>query len=324
MIKLSPHEVRILYDACRKWFTIVSIIVAPVLFIINAPFGRFALNGKSILLLDGRKSWIAMEIVSPLMFILSFLKSPLSRGEPVSLEPSLAQYILAAAYLFHYSNRAIISPLRTPSRSQSHIIVPIAGVLFNVLNGSLIGSYLSSPAAFAYLSHVRPSFYVGLSLWAIGFAGNIIHDEILLNIRRKAKTKPDGKATGTSNRFTETKKTSEHYAIPYGLLYKYVSYPNYFCEWVEWFGFALAASPFPINASVLGYTVKVLPSPSTLLAFICAPPSLFAPRLTPPWIFLLNELVLMLPRAYKGHLWYKERFGDSYPKERKVVVPFVW
>lgn len=39
--------------ACRKWFTIVSIIVAPALFIINAPFGRFALNGKSILLLDG-------------------------------------------------------------------------------------------------------------------------------------------------------------------------------------------------------------------------------------------------------------------------------
>ncbi|KAJ3859146.1 hypothetical protein EV359DRAFT_86750 [Lentinula novae-zelandiae] len=324
MIKLSPHEVRILYDACRKWFTIVSIIVAPALFIINAPFGRFALNGKSVLLLDGRKSWIAMEIVSPLMFILSFLESPLSRGEPVSLEPSLAQYILAAAYLIHYSNRAIISPLRTPSRSQSHIIVPIAGVLFNVLNGSLIGSYLSSPAAFANFSHVRPTFYVGLSLWAIGFAGNIIHDEILLNIRRKAKTKPDGKATRTSNEFAETKKTSEHYAIPYGLLYKYVSFPNYFCEWVEWFGFAFAASPFPINASVLGFSVKVLPSPSTFLAFICAPPSLFAPRLTPPWIFLLNELVLMLPRAYKGHLWYKERFGDSYPKERKVVVPFVW
>ncbi|KAH7878543.1 uncharacterized protein C8R40DRAFT_1038044, partial [Lentinula edodes] len=170
-------------------FTIISIIVAPALFIINTPFGRSALNGKSILLLDGVKSWIAMEIVAPLMFSLFFLKSPLSRGEAVSFEPSLAQSILIGAYLVHYSNRAIISPLRTPSRSQSQIIVAIAGVLFNVLNGSLMGTYISSPAAFAHISHVRPSFSVGLSLWAIGFSGNIIHDESLQNIRRKAKTK---------------------------------------------------------------------------------------------------------------------------------------
>ncbi|KAJ3746852.1 hypothetical protein DFH05DRAFT_1523492 [Lentinula detonsa] len=322
MFKLSANGAKIAYNACRKWFAIVSMMIGPVLFVINAPFGRFALNGKSIFLLDGRKSWIVMELVSPLMFIDTFLNSPLSRGEPVSFEPSLAQYVLAGAYLTHYLNRAIVSPLRTPSRSKSHIIVPLAGVLFNTLNGFLMGTYLSSPAAFAYLSRSQPTFFVGLSIWAIGFAGNLIHDEILLNIRRKANSKPDGKATRSSGKTTENEDENipEHYAIPYGMLYKYISYPNYFCEWIEWFGYALAASPFPFDTSSLGYAVRTLRSPS----IIFEPSSVFAPRLTPPWIFLLNEIVLMLPRAYKGHRWYQERFRDSYPKERKVIVPFVW
>ncbi|KAJ4474391.1 hypothetical protein J3R30DRAFT_3295823 [Lentinula aciculospora] len=310
--------------ACRKWFTIGSIIICPVLFVINAPFGRFALHGKSILSFDGIKSWFVMEIISPLMFIVSFLDSPLSRGEPVSFRPYLAQYILAVAYLTHYCNRAIISPLRTPSRSKSHIIVPFTGILFNLLNGSLMGTYLSSPAASTYLARPRPLFYIGLILWASGFVGNIIHDEILLNLRRKANSKPDGKVTGSSGRTAKTINTSEHYAIPYGLLYKYISYPNYFCEWIEWTGFALAASPFPFDATSLGYVLQTLSSPSSLFAFLRSSSSFFVLRLTPPWIFLLTEIVLMLPRAYKGHQWYKERFGDSYPKERNVVVPFVW
>ncbi|KAE9391975.1 hypothetical protein BT96DRAFT_959439 [Gymnopus androsaceus JB14] len=302
-----------LYTTSRKWFTVVSLIVCPVLLVINAPFGRFAQTGKSIFIFDGKKSWIVMEIVSPVLFTYSFLTSPLSCGEPVSLQPSIYQYILAGAYLVHYANRALVSPLRTPSRSKSHAIVTLAGISFNVLNGSLIGTYLSSPAACAYLSAPRPSFYIGLSLWALGFAGNVIHDEILLDIRRKTKSKPDGKTA-----------QSEHYAIPYGLLYKYISYPNYFCEWFEWFGFALAASPAPFDSAFIGSAMSVILSPSALLAFLRAPSSFFAPRFTPPWIFLLNEIVLMLPRAYKGHLWYKEKFGESYPKERKVIVPFLW
>ncbi|KAF9062040.1 hypothetical protein BDP27DRAFT_1337144 [Rhodocollybia butyracea] len=324
-------EAKILYDSCRKWFTLVSLITCPVLFVINAPFGRFAQTGKSIFILDGKKSWMVMEIVSPLMFTFCFVTSPLSPAR--GYKPSLAQYILAGAYLAHYANRAVISPLRTPSRSTSHVIVPISGVLFNILNGSLMGTYLSSPPASAYLSHSRPSFYIGLVLWVLGFAGNIIHDEILLNIRRKAKSKADGKISKNRNtadgKMDPAKSTSEHYAIPYGLLYKYVSYPNYFCEWIEWAGFALAASPIPFSVLPSSATVtnaefiRTLSSPPAISAFIRAPSSSFAPSLTPPWIFLLNELVLMLPRAYKGHQWYKQRFGESYPKDRKVVVPFV-
>ena len=181
-------------------------------------------------------------------------------------------------------------------------MVVSAAVFFNVVNGSLMGAYLSSPSAQTFLreAFARPSFWVGLGLWAVGFAGNIVHDEILLNLRRNVKKAPktDDDANNGKNK---TKNKQEHYAIPHGLLYRLISYPNYFCEWVEWLGFALAASPPPSCASL----------------------GAFVATATPPWLFFFNEVWLMLPRAYKGHRWYLARFPD-YPKERRAVIPFLF
>jgi 3-oxo-5-alpha-steroid 4-dehydrogenase 1 len=154
-----------------------------------------------------------------------------------------------------------------------------------------MGAFLSSPSARAYLvgAFSRTRFWSGVALWLFGFASNIFHDEILLNIRRKAKTKGKGENGG-----------KEHYAIPQGYLYNLISYPNYFSEWIEWTGFALAASPAPSFASIPA----------------------FLETITPPWIFLLSEVLVMLPRAWRGHQWYHAQFPD-YPKQRKAVIPFV-
>ena len=217
-----------------------------------------------------------MELVSPLSFLLNFTH----KSNPSSL--------LSLFFLIHYANRALISPLRTPSRNKSHIVVPVTAVAFNTVNGFLMATYLSSPAALSFLRGAFAStcFWAGLSLAVVGFAGNIAHDEILLNIRRN--TKKD-----------QSKQKGEHYAIPHGLLFSYISFPNYFCEWIEWTGFALAASPLPSFASG----------------------SAFLATINPPWVFLLSEILLMSPRALKGHKWYKKTFED-YPRERKAIVPF--
>ena len=225
-----------------------------------------------------------MELVSPVAFMYAFNKAPLTNGlSGPPLHPSNASGFLGIIFLIHYSNRALISPLRTPSRSKAHIIVPLSGIFFNSINGTLMGAYLSSSMAQSFLKNAfsRPSFWIGVTLWALGLAGNIFHDEILLRLRRETKKKSDdGK---------------EHYAIPYGFLYKYISYPNYFCEWVEWLGFAIAAAPFP------GLTITTA---------------------APPWLFVISEVFLMAPRAVKGHAWYHQKF-ENYPKERKAVIPFV-
>lgn len=241
-----------------------------------------------------------MEIIAFPIFGYAFFKSPLSAtnfGTSPPLTLSHPPTFLASLYCIHYLNRAIISPLRTPSRSKSHIIVPLSAVGFHMANAFLMGAYLSSPEADRYLhgAFQRPLFWVGVVGWAVGFAGNILHDEILLNIRRNAKAK--GKAREDDN---NGKSKQEHYAIPHGYLYQYISFPNYFCEWVEWLAFALAAAPVPSFTSV-----------AALLA-----------TTQPPYVFLSSEFFLMIPRAWKGHRWYKQRFPD-YPKERKAVIPFL-
>lgn len=268
-----------------------------------------------------------MELVSPLTFIYTFITSPLSVQAPPLPSFTEPHAILASCFLIHYANRALVNPLRTSSRSKAHLIVTFSGVIFNILNGSLMGSYLSSPFARVYLgAGLRPSFYIGLGLWALGMIGNIWHDEILLDIRRKAKSKGKGRIYGMEVNGSRPK--TEHYAIPHGGLYSLISYPNYFCEWVEWLGFAIAAAPVPFQLfDARGLTPALIAStlldPQTYLSILKTPAQNFAPNLSPPWIFLLTEVVLMLPRAYRGHQWYHEKFGDAYPKSRKVVIPFL-
>ncbi|KZT72277.1 hypothetical protein DAEQUDRAFT_27641 [Daedalea quercina L-15889] len=288
------------YDTGRMWFAIIPPLVSPLTFIINAPFGRFTPKEHSIFLVDGIKSWIFMELVFPLTFCYTYLKSPLSTGPHPPLSLTHPSSFLGALLLVHYLNRAIISPLRTPSRSKSHLGVPLSAVAFNITNGSLLGAYLSSPAAQAYLAgaSARPAFWVAVALWAAGLAGNIVHDEVLLNIRRNAKAKGKGRASPPPGK---RQNKQEHYAIPHGYLYRLISYPNYFCEWCEWLGFALAAAPLPSLVSGEDFLMTV----------------------APPWLFFMSEIFLMLPRAWRGHQWYHNRFPD-YPKERKAVIPFLF
>ncbi|EJF57540.1 hypothetical protein DICSQDRAFT_157319 [Dichomitus squalens LYAD-421 SS1] len=310
MANLDLQTARTLYEA-RKWFAIVPPFFFPPTFFYDAPFGRFSPSTKSIFTVDGIRSWIAMELVALVAFSNSYLRSPLSPTSTLALtsptrlfpnapplSPAHPPTLIALLFVTHYLNRALVSPLRTPSRSKSHLMVAVSAVFFNVINGSLMGTYLSSPPAQSFLADAfaRPTFWLGLALWAAGFAGNVAHDEILLNIRRNAK-----KAAADDANNGKDKPSQEHYAVPHGLLYRFISYPNYFCEWVEWLGFALAASPAPSFASVGAFVATV----------------------SPPWLFFFNEVWLMLPRAYKGHKWYHGKFPD-YPKERKVVIPFLF
>ncbi|CAK5263738.1 unnamed protein product [Mycena citricolor] len=299
---------QLLYDGARRWFTLCNFCAAPISFFIDAPFGRFTPAQKSIFLVDGIKAWICMELVSPIFFTYVFGIAPLGGGGWRDFRFWSPQGVLVGAYYVHYLNRSLLSPLRTPSRSKSHIITPLCAIAFNIVNGSLLGAYLSSPKSGLPSDFSATSFWVGMGLCIAGFVGNVVHDEILLQIRRNAKSK--GKAKELPG-----EEGKEHYSIPHGLLYRYISYPNYFCEWVEWFGFALAADP-RLPHALLGGTVSL----GNLMA---GPASSFFPLLTPPWMFFIIEVAVMFPRAYRGHRWYHDRFGKSYPKERKIAFPFL-
>jgi hypothetical protein len=77
------------------------------------------------------------------------------------------------------------------------------------------------------------------------------------------------------------------YKVPHGGLYRYISCPNYFGEILEWTGWAIA------TWSLAGLTFAI-------------------------WTF-----ANLAPRALDNHRWYHENF-ESYPIERKALIPWVW
>lgn len=77
------------------------------------------------------------------------------------------------------------------------------------------------------------------------------------------------------------------YKIPHGGLYRWVSCPNYLGEILEWCGFALACGSLPALA------------------------------------FAVYTIANLAPRALANHRWYRETFGDQYPRERRALIPFV-
>jgi 3-oxo-5-alpha-steroid 4-dehydrogenase 1 len=199
--------------------------------------------------------------------------------------------VLAALFVLHYTYRALLFPFLQPSMSPLHILIWASAICFQVINGLCLGSWLSGygPTTAAEWAVNSPTwqFVAGIGLFYVGLAANYYHDDELREIRRRqarkqAKDVKDGKvAKGGS--------VEKHYEIPQAGLFKVVLYPHYFVEWVEWFGFWMAAG------------------------WGCVPAR----------CFLLNEVAAMLPRAVKGRQWYAEKFGEERIKGRWAVIPGV-
>ncbi len=85
----------------------------------------------------------------------------------------------------------------------------------------------------------------------------------------------------------EVENGDKVYRIPEGGLFKYVTNASYLTELISFTGFAIATWN-------LGAVFVLLVSAANLI-----------------------------PRAFQQHKWYKEKFGDEYPKERKVIIPFL-
>jgi 3-oxo-5-alpha-steroid 4-dehydrogenase 1 len=78
------------------------------------------------------------------------------------------------------------------------------------------------------------------------------------------------------------------YKIPRGFLFEYVTSPQYFTELMGFAGWAIMT---------------------------WSPAGLF--------IFLISAANL-IPRAIGTHQWYHDKFKSEYPKERKILIPFLW
>jgi 3-oxo-5-alpha-steroid 4-dehydrogenase 1 len=288
------------------------VLAGPVSIFVNAPHGRF--SQRSRFNINARLGWFLMEIVSPISFLVALAKPPLT-GTGGASHSSLSRLplptmILSALFLIHYAHRAVISVvLHSETRSPMSISIPMFAITFNIANGSLMGRWLgggtwSTRGAVPQAALSLPLFWIGVGLWAVGFASNVAHDEILSRLRVPTPSRPNPPL----------------YSIPHGLLFDRpwggISSPAYLSEWIEWTGFALACS-------AAGARAPPLPPSSSSRSLVSFLPFLYADSvfLIPPWIFVFLEVGLMMPRALNTHRWYHDRFGDTYPKRRRAIVP---
>ncbi|KAJ1678491.1 hypothetical protein EV182_003941 [Spiromyces aspiralis] len=120
----------------------------------------------------------------------------------------------------------------------------------------------------------RWNFVLGVAMFVLGFYGNIYHDRILLSLRKR----PSKEARWLSG--------GRQYFTPHGGLFRWVSCPHYFCEMVEWIGYAVATW--------------------------CLPSLLFA----------LSTICVLSTRALTIHRWYLDKFED-YPRSRRAIIPYI-
>ncbi|KAK0388150.1 hypothetical protein NLU13_4395 [Sarocladium strictum] len=240
--------------------------------------------------LPGRLGWFLMEV--PGFATLLYIMKTLPKMHGIDDLP-WQNRVLAGLFVIHYSYRAVIFPFIQPSMAPIHILVSSMAIGFQLFNGTCIGSYLAAygpvtEAAWAAQSPL-PQFVGGIALFYVGLASNYFHDEELRDIRRRENHRQE-RLKAQSQNVNGSREVERHYQIPRAGLFKYMLFPHYFCEWVEWFGYWMAAG------------------------WVCVPAR----------TFLVNEIFTMLPRAINGKRWYIEKFGEEKVGKKWAVIPGIW
>ena len=211
-------------------------------------------------MISNRLSWFMMEAPSPLLMLIFFFLGTTPKN--------IVLILFLLMWQAHYLHRAFIYPFMiSDGQKKFPLGVMLMAFLFNLVNGYLNGYFLFNQSGGYPLSWLwDPRFLLGMVLFLVGFVINRWSDEILRGLRQPGET---------------------GYKIPYGMLYRWISCPNYFGEIIEWIGWAIATWSLP------GLCFAV-------------------------WTF-----VNLAPRARAHHQWYRESFPE-YPPERKALIPGVW
>lgn len=241
---------------------------------------------KSRLNIPGRIAWATMEC--PGFLTLLYIMNTLPAQHGITDLP-WQNKVFAGLFVLHYSYRAVIFPIIQPSMSPIHVLVWLAALFFQLSNATCLGSWLAAYGPTTQAEWEAQGFSVlrfalGLGTFYVGLTSNYFCDEELREIRRKEQRRQE-RLAGEGKKGVE-----KHYSVPQNGLFKYMLYPHYFMEWVEWLGFWIAAG------------------------FSCAPAR----------CFVINEVFAMLPRAISGKKWYIETFGEDKIKNKYAVIPGIW
>lgn len=187
----------------------IAVILFPIQLFISAPYGRHTKTTWGPMI-SNKLGWILMEGWALVAFWTIYI---------IYFNCNTYSLFFAGLYTVHYINRSFIFPLRTQTKGkQMPLMIALSAMLFNSVNASSIGYYLSNVTKYPADYFLHWNFIIGLILFVIGFYINYKSDGILIHLRKPGET---------------------GYKIPEGFLFRYISCPNHFGEMLEWFGFML-------------------------------------------------------------------------------------
>jgi len=194
-----------LLERALRMMQAAAVLLPPILLVFDAPFGK--LGHASAWNVHGNGAWMAMEAVAPCALLANaYARSALA----------WPTHALVALFVLHYVNRAVYQPWRNPPRSPLHLSVVLSAMAFNLVNGTLLGTWLAHGGT---AHHAGVWTIIGVALFALGLWGNMHHDACLRRLRIEAPARGEPVVQGHAT-----------YRIPRGALFEWVSYPNYLCE----------------------------------------------------------------------------------------------
>lgn len=251
--------------ASYNTFLIVMAVIAVVVFIalqfFEAGYGYLfdSRYGKPI---PNKVGWVLME--SPVFIAMCILWALSPR------QWECAPLILFLLFQTHYFQRSFIFPLLMRGESKMPLGIVLMGMTFNTLNALMQGGWIFYLAPEGYYADwfSKPQFWFGAAIFVAGMIINLHSDYIIRNLR-----KPGDK---------------RHY-IPRGGMFRYVSSANYFGEFTEWVGFAIASWSW---AGV---------------------------------VFALWTFANLAPRSASLYKRYEQEFGEEFTSlKRKRIIPFIY
>ena len=246
------------YNSFLIVMAIIAVFVFIALYFVEAGYG-YLFNPKFGFPVPNKVAWVIMECpVFIAMAILWWMS-------PVKFEAApLALFVI---FQLHYFQRSFIFPLLIRGNSKMPVGIMLMGMIFNTLNAVMQGCWIFYYGNYeGWMS--QPYFYFGAIVFLFGFATNLHSDYIIRNLRKPGDT--------------------NHY-IPKGGMFKYVSSANYFGEFMEWVGFAIASWSW---AGV---------------------------------VFALWTFANLGPRSASLYKRYEKEFGEEFTSlKRKRIIPFIY
>lgn len=210
----------------------IAIGIASGLYLLRkeAPYGRFSSTHWGPMI-SNRIGWLLMELTVMLVFALWIPFGRFNWHTPAT--------VMIGLFFIHYIHRSLIYPfnIRTKGKKMP-LIIMLSAMVFNAVNGSLLGIWFGKFAHYPANWYLTPMFICGSVLFIAGMILNWSSDYYLIHLRKPGET---------------------GYKIPQSGLFKRVASPNLLGEIIEWGGFALLTWSLPALAFFIWTCANLIP-----------------------------------------------------------------